>query len=62
MEDFDNPLDLLDDDGDGVVEMCLLETEKNKKRDDRKNRGCCVALVLFGAFILSLWGVAKFIS
>jgi hypothetical protein len=25
MEDYDDPLDLLDDDGDGVVEMCLHE-------------------------------------
>ena len=25
MEDFDDPLDLLDDDGDGVVEVSLFE-------------------------------------
>ncbi len=34
MEDFDgDPLDLLDDDGDGVIEMCLFfdEDEKDKQ-------------------------------
>jgi len=56
MENFDDPLDLLDDDGDGVVEMGLLGAEKDKKGDDLKNRSCCVALVLFGSFFLSLWG------
>jgi hypothetical protein len=28
MQDFDDQLDLLDDDGDGVVEMCLVEARK----------------------------------
>ncbi len=31
MNDFDDALDLLDDDGDGVVEMCLVEKKKLKK-------------------------------
>ena len=31
MKDFDeDPLDLLDDDGDGVIEMCLFFDEDNK--------------------------------
>ena len=31
MEDFDDPLDLLGDDGDGVVEMCLIERSGEKQ-------------------------------
>ena len=32
MEDFDDPLDLLDDDGDGVVEMSILEDEERQRK------------------------------
>lgn len=31
MDEFDDGLDLLDDDGDGVVETCLLEEEDKGK-------------------------------
>jgi len=49
MEDFDDPLDLLDDDGDGVVEICLLEEEeKLKKTRGNKNSGCCILLFAIG--------------
>ena len=34
MEDFDDQLDLLDDDGDGVIEMCLVEEEEERKKGD----------------------------
>ena len=50
MTDFDeDPLDLLDDDGDGVVEMCLFFDENNKKKQGkipRHNNGCCVVFLL----------------
>ena len=38
MEDFDNdPLDLLDDDGDGVNEMCLFFDEEEKNNNNKQN-------------------------
>jgi len=48
MSDFDDPLDLLDDDGDGVVEMCLIEEENRKKGGTNKNSGCCILLFAIG--------------
>ena len=59
----DDPLDLLDDDGDGVVEMSLLdEEEKHKKSDSNKNTGCCVVfLVLGSSLILAGWRVIQII-
>ena len=49
MEDFDDPLDLLDDDGDGVVEMCLFEEEdKLKKGGSNNNSGCCLVIFAIG--------------
>ena len=59
MEDSDDPLDLLNDDGDGVVEMCLLEEEEKRKKGggDNKN-GCCLALLVIGsALAIAGWGV-----
>ena len=51
MKDFDDPLDLLDDDGDGVVEISLMEEEKGTK-DGRNNKsGCCVVLLLLGSLV-----------
>ena len=32
MNDSEDPLDLLDDDGDGVVEMCLLDEEEKREK------------------------------
>ena len=58
MEDYDDPLDLLDDDGDGVIEMCLLEEEEKLKKSGRpgKNSGCCVVFLLLGSsLILAGW-------
>ncbi len=50
MGEFDDPLDLLDDDGDGVIEMSLLEEEENRKKNSRKNNpGCCVLFLLLGS-------------
>ena len=58
MTEHEDPLDLLDDDGDGVIEMCLLEEEENKKKDNsNKNSGCCVAFFLIGISLLTSWCV-----
>jgi len=61
MKDFDDPLDLLADDGDGVVEMSFLEKEEKSPKDGRrKNSGCWVVfLVLSSSLILSKWYVIQ---
>jgi len=58
MKDFDeDPLDLFDDDGDGVNEMCLLfdEDGKNKQLGSRPtgNSGCCVIFLVIGVSIVA---------
>ncbi len=66
MEDFDeDPLDLLDDDGDGVIEMCLLfDDDKKTGSKPPSNSGCSIVLFLMGAsfFLMVRWGVTKFIT
>ena len=58
MTEHEDPLDLLDDDGDGVIEMCLLEEEeKLRKGEGNKNIGCCVAFFLIGISMLTSWYV-----
>ena len=48
MQDFDDPLDLLDDDGDGVIEISLLEEEEKRKKGGSNNKsGCCVLAAQF---------------
>ncbi len=63
MKDFeDDPLDLLDDDGDGVNEMCLLFEEDEKKKGSKppSNSGCCVLLFVMGSAVLMAgWGTVK---
>jgi hypothetical protein len=55
MQDFDDPLDLLDDDGDGVIEMSLLEEEEKPKKGGSNNKsGCCVAFLVLGSSITIL--------
>ncbi len=65
MDDFDDdPLDLLDDDGDGVNEMCLLfdeEQKKEKGNGPRHNGGCCVVLLAIGASSLVIGYTFKFL-
>ena len=63
MEDFDDPLDLLDDDGDGVIEMCLLEEEeKLKKGGNKKSSGCCVVFLLISSSLtIAGWCMSKLI-
>lgn len=57
MKNSDDPLDLLDDDGDGIVEMSLLEEEEKLKRSrGNKNSGCCVVfLILITPLIAAGW-------
>jgi len=63
MNEFDDPLDLLGDDGDGVVEMCLLEEEgKLKNRSENKSSGCCVVLLLLvSSMVLAGWCVSQLV-
>jgi hypothetical protein len=57
MQDSGDSLDLLNDDGDGAVEMCLLEEkEKHRKTGSRNKSGCCVLfLVLSSSLIIAGW-------
>jgi len=58
MVEHEDPLDLLHDDGDGVIEMCLLEEEeKREKGSGNQNSGCCVAFFLIGISLLTSWCV-----
>ena len=60
MQDFDDPLDLLDDDGDGVVEMCRIEEDKNlKKGGSNKSGRCVVFLMLSSSLIVAGWCVSQ---
>ena len=63
MEDFDDPLDLLNDDGDGVVEMSLLEEEEKLKKGGNKNSsGCCVVFLLISSSLtIAGWCMSKLI-
>lgn len=63
MDDNEDPLDLLGDDGDGVIEMCLLdEEEKRAKGSGNHNSGCCILLLSVGASTaLSIWGLTQIV-
>ena len=65
MDDFDeDPLDFLDDDGDGVNEMCLLFDEEQKKEKGNKppgNSGCCVVFLAVGASSIIIGYTFKFL-
>ncbi len=67
MRDFDeDPLDLFDDDGDGVIEMCtLFNDEKSSGGGGQRpsgNSGCCIVLMAMGAAALMAgWGLTNFI-
>ena len=52
-----DPLDLLSDDGDGVVEVSLLEEEeKHKKSAKSTNSGCSIAFLIIGSsLVLAGW-------
>jgi hypothetical protein len=57
MKDSDDPLELLNDDGDGVVEMSLLEEEEKSKTSGSGNKsGCSVVLLLLdSSLIITEW-------
>jgi hypothetical protein len=57
MEDFEDQLDLLEDDGDGVIEISLLEEEEKHKKGGSNNKsGCCVVfLMLSSSLIIAVW-------
>jgi hypothetical protein len=64
MEDFDDPLDLLDDDADGVIEMSILEEEEQqiKKSANNNSSGCSVVFFLIGtSVIIAGWVVSQMI-
>ena len=61
----DDPLDLLDDDDDGVIETILLfDEDQNKQQGSGSPQptGCSVVLILFGTITISAGlVVAKFL-
>ena len=63
MQDFDDPLDLLNDDGDGVVEVSLFEEEEKLQKGGRgKKSGCCIVfLTLSSSLILAGWYVSQIV-
>ena len=66
MDEFDeDPLDLLDDDGDGVIEMGLFLDDEAKNQQPASNQpsssGCCVVFAAFGASIgMTAWAITHF--
>ncbi len=62
----EDPLDLLEDDGDGVNEMCLFfdkESEKDNPKGPPQKAGCGFVLLLVGASIISAgFLIEKFMS
>ena len=61
MSDFEDPLDLLNDDGDGVVEISLVEEEEERQKGTKNQKsGCCVVfLILSPSLILAGWCVRE---
>jgi len=61
MDDFnDDPLDLLEDDGDGVIETILLFDEEEKKQSIQAKTGCVVPLVIIGSTAVgTVWSTIK---
>ena len=63
MQDHDDPLDLLDDDGDGVVEMSLIEEKEKRKKGSSNNKSGCsiVFLVLGSSLLIAGWYVIRMV-
>jgi hypothetical protein len=54
MKDPGDPLDLLDDDGDPLVELSLLETEEqDRKSPPRKKSGCAPVFLALVPLLLT---------
>ena len=65
LDDFDeDPLDLLEDDGDGVIEMGLFfDEDKQSGNKPPGNSGCCVVFLAIGTSIgTAAWGISKWIA
>jgi hypothetical protein len=67
MDFEEGPLDLIEDDGDGVIEMDLFfdEDEKNKQSGNKPpgGSGCCIVFLAIGTSIgMAAWGISKWIS
>ena len=66
MNHDEDPLDLLEDDGDGVNEMCLFFDDGSEKKNSKRSpqgTGCAIVLLLMGASIISAgFLVGKFMS
>jgi hypothetical protein len=62
----EDPLDLLEDDGDGVNEMCLFfddGMEKKNSKGSPQGTGCGFVLLLMGASVItSGFLIEKFMS
>ena len=66
MSHYEDPLDLLEDDGDGIIEMCLFFDEDSDKKNPKgspQKAGCSVMLLLMGtSVILAGFMLGKFLA
>ncbi len=66
MDDFnDDPLDLLEDDGDGVNETCLFFDAEDEKSGSKPPgpSGCCIVFLVMGATVGSVGiGLVKYFA
>ena len=61
MSHDEDPLDLFDDDGDGVIETILLDEEEDKQVQART--GCGILLFGIGSTIAgAVWGIYEIIA
>ena len=62
MDDHDeDPLDMLEDDGDGVIETILLFDEEEEK-DIQTRTGCSILILGVGASVVGTgWGIFQFL-
>ena len=62
----EDPLDLLEDDGDGVIDTILFFDEDEEKREGFRppqKSGCCVLLILMGSIFTSVgFGLLKILA
>jgi len=62
----EDPLDLLEDDGDGVIDTILFFDEDEEKREGFRppqKSGCCVVLILIGSIFLPFgYGLYKILA
>jgi len=69
MNDFNDPLDIIDNGDHGAIELSLLEEEEEEKQErqvkrgsGKNNSGCSVILFLIGSTMIVVgWIVSQFI-